>query len=484
MVILPTEKRIDWARPPVVVFSLIVINLLVFIGLQSRDAAIYERTVEFYQTSTLADREWPAYVDYRLRSGNIEEQTLEQQRHINQLKMAFDPQFDRYLQETIPLYAVNEFEQLNWRAERDELKALVGSISSQAFGLSTHTFSIVNLFTYQFLHADWMHLIGNMVFLLICGFAVEASLGSRRFALFYLLGGVGAGLIFQAVSITNQQFNYLTGASGSVSAVMAMYVTLFRLKKIEFFYWLFIFVGYFRAPALLLLPLYILLEVSQWYSSSNSNIAYSAHIGGFITGFALIFLAQRLSSNAIDDSYIEQQQAVDQEKKTLDRVYRSIADYEFDKALTQLEPLITKSKTPTPLQEIKFNLLSALGGEAKFQFYIQCIESNITFDRLNHSLIDWWQTLSEQEQLNISENNRAKIALRLIDLDQFKQSETILYQLVDNHYKQPIVAKLARRLAHFYERQGIVSQKVRLDELANALMRTGIHDHRTELPKL
>ena len=46
----------------------------------------------------------------------------------------------------------------------------------------------------------------------------------------------------------------LVGASGAISGVMAMYLGVFRFRKIEFFYWFYIFVGYFRAPALLILP--------------------------------------------------------------------------------------------------------------------------------------------------------------------------------------------------------------------------------------
>ena len=124
-----------------------------------------------------------------------------------------------------------------------------------------------------------------MFFLVICGFAVEAAIGHLRFLLFYLFSGVVAGVSHAAMDLDSS--SVLIGASGSVSAVMAMYLGVFRFKKIEFFYWFFIFVGYFRAPALLILPFYIGKELVQFYTEAGSNVAFMAHAGGFVAGLVL-----------------------------------------------------------------------------------------------------------------------------------------------------------------------------------------------------
>ncbi|BFM09092.1 rhomboid family intramembrane serine protease [Halioxenophilus aromaticivorans] len=483
MVILPTEKKIDWSRPPVVVFTLLLINLLVFLWQQSNDANVYQTAIEFYSESSLPEQEWQPYVDFRIRGGDIDEPTLQEEREYLFLDLVFDPKFDEFLQETTPYYAANDATRYEWITERAELRRQVNLLSAKAYGLATHQVSVINLITYQFLHGDWMHLLGNMIFLLVCGFAVEASLGGRRFLLFYLLGGAGGGALFQLSQMNNDEIDYLVGASGSISAVMAMYVTLFRLHKIEFFYWLFVFVGYFRAPALLLLPLYIALEAVKWFITPESNIAYSAHIGGFVTGAALVALAQRFMTQSIDDDYIEQRQDEDLERKALDRVYRAIAEYEFEKALTQLELLLAKSeaKQRAQLLRVKLNLVNALGNQQKTDFLVHCIDQNQYFDGLDSAIHHWWSQLSDAEQQAIDNHQRVKIGLRLMDLDQYKASESILYQLVDSHYKQPMVAKLARRLAHFYERQGIVSRTTTMTELADSLMHSGMHDSRTQL---
>jgi len=473
MVILPTEKRIDWTRPPVVVLALVVINLVIYLASAANDRAVFDQAMSYYAGSDLPAKEWSPYVDFRVRSGEVHEADFDDAHDRYLVEMAFDPQFNSYLQETIPYYANGNAAEDRWFSERAELAATVNRTSSRAFGVATDQFSIVNLVTYQFLHGGWMHLIGNMVFLLICGFAVEASLGSQRFLGFYLLGGIGGGLLYQLTHLSAQGSAYLVGASGSISAVMAMYVTLFRLKKIEFFYWLFVFVGYFRAPAIWLLPMYLLIEFAQWLFAADSNIAYTAHIGGFLTGFALVFAAQRWQGHTIDSEYIEQNQDVDQERKALDKVYRAIADYQFNNALQLLDPIFDYSTEREKLLKIKLNLVNALGGDRKYVFLTNCIEDNEHFDRLNQAIGDWWASLTELQQHAIDESNRAQIGLRLIDIDQYKQSEAILYQLLEQNFQQPILAKLARRLAHFYERQGVVAQKARLNELADSLMQSG-----------
>ncbi len=466
-----------------VVFSLLIINLMVFLWQQSNDAEVYDNSANFYRTSELPAKEWQAYVDYRVRTDNANEEELLQQREYLLLEMAFDPKFDQFLQETIPYYERNDALRYEWTSLREQLRYEIDQLSARAYGLATHQFSVINLVSYQFLHGDWMHLLGNMIFLFICGFAVEASLGGRRFFLFYILGGIGGGLLFQLSHLQSDQQDFLVGASGSVSAVMAMYVTLFRLKKIEFFYWLFVFVGYFRAPALLLLPFYIGMELVQWYTQPDSNIAYSAHIGGFITGFALVLLAQRFLTETIDDNYIEQRQDEDQERKALDRVYRAIAEYEFERALTQLDPLLTKAKGKnlSQLQAVKLNLVTAVGGQQKTDFLVESIENNHHFNGLDDAIHQWWMGLEPQQQQAIADHQRVKVGLRLMDIDQYKASEAILYQLIENNYKQPMAAKLARRLAHFYERQGIISQTTAMTELADTLMHSGMHDNRTHL---
>lgn len=140
------------------------------------------------------------------------------------------------------------------------------------------------LFSSMFLHGSWMHLLGNMVFLWIFGDNIEATIGSARFTLFYIAGGLAAHaahMYFNTASMVPT-----VGASGAISAVMGAYLIMFpksRIKTIVFFFIVYI-------PAFLFLLFWIGQQVVAGYSELQSTaidgggVAWWAHIGGFVYG--------------------------------------------------------------------------------------------------------------------------------------------------------------------------------------------------------
>ncbi|MDH6593287.1 membrane associated rhomboid family serine protease [Variovorax sp. TBS-050B] len=145
--------------------------------------------------------------------------------------------------------------------------------------------------TAAFLHGSTGHLLGNMLFLFLFGFSVELALGRGTFLSFYLLGAVGASLL--AGWAYAGKGSYGLGASGAVSALMGMYAVMYRLRRIRFFYQLFFYFNYVTAPALLLLPAWIANELLQHWVGGQ-GIAYMAHLGGLLTGAALMAGAMAL----------------------------------------------------------------------------------------------------------------------------------------------------------------------------------------------
>ena len=111
-----------------------------------------------------------------------------------------------------------------WALPRQEINELFQSVSTYSYGLIPNKMSTVTLFSYQFLHGSIDHLIGNMIFLIICGFAVEAAIGHLKFLAFYLISGITAGVFFswmdfssttplvgashEAISIINNKANF------------------------------------------------------------------------------------------------------------------------------------------------------------------------------------------------------------------------------------------------------------------------------------
>ena len=148
--------------------------------------------------------------------------------------------------------------------------------------------------TYQFLHGDWMHLLGNMLFLWIFGNAVCDRMGSLCYVLFYLAGGIFAGVTF---AVLND--NALMGASGSIAAVTTAFLALYPRVRITMLLWVFIIIP-LQVPALLLIVFKIILWDNMIAPGLEqhlvSNVAHSAHLGGYSFGFcvAMSMLAGRL----------------------------------------------------------------------------------------------------------------------------------------------------------------------------------------------
>jgi membrane associated rhomboid family serine protease len=162
------------------------------------------------------------------------------------------------------------------------------------YGVIPDRFQYSDLLTSTFLHGGWLHLIGNMWFLWIYGDNVEDVLGHAKFLLFYLLCGAMAGLIHVAV---NSDSGVPTiGASGAIAGVMGAYMIKFPHSRVLTLVPIFIFITTIEIPAFLILVYWFVIQIfsglgSVGYSNvSRGGVAWFAHIGGFVTGMALIYI--------------------------------------------------------------------------------------------------------------------------------------------------------------------------------------------------
>jgi membrane associated rhomboid family serine protease len=148
----------------------------------------------------------------------------------------------------------------------------------------------ITIFTSMFLHAGWMHIIGNMLYLWIFGDNVEDRMGHFRFLIFYLLCGVAATMAqLFATSAANLSIPNL-GASGAIAGVLASYLVLFPRQRVR----VLVIARVIPLPAIVVIGIWFLLQVfSQMGSSSSDGVAYMAHIGGFIAGLILTFVFRK-----------------------------------------------------------------------------------------------------------------------------------------------------------------------------------------------
>jgi membrane associated rhomboid family serine protease len=148
------------------------------------------------------------------------------------------------------------------------------------------------IFTSMFLHAGWLHLLGNMLFLWVFGGSVEDRMGHVAYLLFYLFCGLGAGAVHTA-------FNFgstvpTIGASGAISGVMGAYIILFPRSRILTLVPLLIIFFLWRIPAVLILGYWFVIQFLSGLSAAagaqQGGVAVWAHVGGFIIGAIIVLI--------------------------------------------------------------------------------------------------------------------------------------------------------------------------------------------------
>jgi membrane associated rhomboid family serine protease len=151
--------------------------------------------------------------------------------------------------------------------------------------------TLITLVSGMFLHAGFMHLAGNMLYLWVYGNNVEHRLGVLPFVFWYLATGVAATL-FQTLFNLGSPIP-LVGASGAISGVLGFYLVWFPRNTVRLFVFLFPFyVGMVHVSAMLVLALYLILDniLPFIVAQGASGVAHGAHIGGFVAGMLVALL--------------------------------------------------------------------------------------------------------------------------------------------------------------------------------------------------
>ena len=163
--------------------------------------------------------------------------------------------------------------------------ALIPAEVTQNFSLSV----IKNFFTAMFLHAGWLHLISNMLYLWIFGDNIEDRLGHLGYLLFYLGSGVFASIlhvVFNANSVVPS-----LGASGAIAGVLGAYLVFYPNSRVYTFIPFGFFMRLRPLPSILVLGLWFVTQIfsglGSLASTAQGGVAYWAHIGGFVFGLAL-----------------------------------------------------------------------------------------------------------------------------------------------------------------------------------------------------
>lgn len=207
------------------------------------------------------------------------------------------------------------------------------------WGLVPASFSFLALFTSMFMHAGWLHLLGNMFMLYLAGPSIEDAYGRPMFAGFYVVSGAVAAIAHVAAFPHSEA--PLIGASGAIAGIMGAFLIRCTKTRIRFFYTLFLHGGTFSAPAWFMLPLWLLQQAFfASLTSSADGVAYTAHIAGFVFGavVAVVIKTTRVEERFIHPAIereisIEQHPALEEGMALLVRGETVAAREELRKAL-------------------------------------------------------------------------------------------------------------------------------------------------------
>jgi membrane associated rhomboid family serine protease len=157
-------------------------------------------------------------------------------------------------------------------------------LDKQVFALDPSAPKLWQYFTYQFMHEDWMHIGGNMLFLYIFGNNINDRLGHLGYLAFYLAGGVVSGMGHSAFATQP-----IIGASGSIMAVTGAYLALMPQSNISIFYFFIFYVGKAEIPALWFIAFTFGQDIlaATGIMGGGESVAHLAHISGAMFGALL-----------------------------------------------------------------------------------------------------------------------------------------------------------------------------------------------------
>ncbi len=465
MLIIPAENAIDWKRPPWATLGLMLVCLLVFLFYQGGDDRKLNQAVDQYLDSNLLALEAPAYQEYleRLIQRDGDNDRVLQLRGFQQLQedgrdawqavqLLMDREFYQYLlvnQDLIWAPADRE----RWSGARADIESrYIDRLSAVELGLIPAELTLSSLISYQFLHGGWGHIIGNLVVLFLLGFTVEKALGPGRFLLAYLLCGALSGLVFTAFSAGSHV--PLVGASGAISGLMGMYVAIYGMKKIRFFFFLGVYFNYFRAPAMAMLPVWLVKEIYDYWFAGATGIAYMAHAGGLVAGAAMVWLLGR-SWLQVREEFFEPEEDEQDARFTSGyaQAMASLGRMEFDLARRQFEALREHYPDRSIILQHLYQLAALRPDLPAYRDLAREVMADALRRHQPEKMISVWQDYLDRGEahhpLSAGDHNRVLFsALRQHDLKVAEKAFEQLSRTADS----AVVAEACRLLAEEFEK--------------------------------
>ena len=155
---------------------------------------------------------------------------------------------------------------------------------------------LLTVITSMFIHVDFLHIFGNILYLFVFGDNVEDRFGHVTFFLLYLLFGIVGGFTHSAVAVMSggvDQFIPAVGASGAVAGILGAYIVFYPNARIVSIVPSFFFFRLARIPAFIFIGFWFILQIL--YSGGSTSVAYMAHVGGFMVGLVIAIMFKAIN---------------------------------------------------------------------------------------------------------------------------------------------------------------------------------------------
>lgn len=482
MFMMPYLSQITRSRFPIAVIFLVLVNAIVFFGPQALDEKRYQRMAEYYAQSVLPNIELPAYVE-RLKRGadkdkarNVEEWVKRRALFPVLRTMEQDEAFMRDLHEGRVVTEDNA-QYWEWKQARRHYEDLNHGVFTERFHFDTEHPSALTAFSHQFLHGDTGHIVGNMIVLSLVGPAVEALLGGPVFLLLYLASGVAAAFSHMFLSHAT---GGLVGASGAISGVMGAFAVLLGMRRIPFFYFVFVYFDVVRAPALLALPIWLANEAVQLLWLGNEHVAYGAHLGGLVVGALLAFPFRRRALALLESGKVVTEKPAEAPKtvseSALGEARRLMKAQRFDEARRAYAKAAPQAKGDVAVLKECLNIAKLAPASAEYHAIVAHVLALRSTDSALHALVletfrDYVQKAKPAPQLapeTIATLAQRFIALRC--LPELDRAVRLMHDLAPDH---PDLPKLLAHAAHSLRQGGDPTRAAELLKLKPAMQRGG-----------